>query len=143
MCLVKSYTHHPHALNEPCIAENNILVYKALCHRDPVYRTPFRGFPITFVNGICNINDFLEKSNSAVVNLGLHSYYREEKCTFFCAYYAYNRIIKHLAIIPKGSEYFIGLDNEIVSNNLIIFETYDDFEKYSKQNTFIELWKIV
>lgn len=139
MCLVKSLTYHSHGLDEPCIAENNILVYKALCHHDPICYTPFYGFKITFVNGICNISDFLEKSRNAIVNLGLHSYYREGECTYLCSYYANKGTIKHLAIIPKGSEYFVGLDNEIVSNNLIIFETYDDFKKYRKRNTYIEL----
>ena len=142
MCLVKSLIYHSHELDKPRIAEDNILVYKALCHSDLVCYTPFYGFRITFVNGICNIGNFLEKNTSVIVSYGLHSYYKEEECIHLCNYYADRGTIKHLAIIPKGSEYFIGLDNQIVSNNLIIFETYDDFEKYSKQNTFIELWKL-
>ena len=41
---------------------------------------------------------------------------------------------KHWAIIPKSSKYYIGVDYDVVSDNLIVFRTREDFRKYKKEH---------
>ena len=38
------------------------------------------------------------------------------------------------AIIPKGSKYFIGMDRDIVANNMTIFKTKKSFNEFCKNN---------
>ena len=38
--------------------------------------------------------------------------------------------IQKICVIPKGSEYCLGNDNDIVSNQIIVFKTKEDYDKY-------------
>lgn len=53
---------------------------------------------------------------------GFHSYIKEPN------HFPYDK--KAICIIPKGSEYCLGIDNDIVSNQIIVFKTREDYDRY-------------
>ena len=142
MCLRKSNIHKG-KLSLPFVAENDIIVYKALDHLDTDGNkcccTPYQYFPITFIYGMCILNAVLEKEKNFYVNIGIHSFSKEKRCDNTCSIFIENEMKKHWAVIPKGSEYFVGIDDDIVSDNLIIFNTREDFEKYESKNKCVNL----
>jgi hypothetical protein len=57
-----------------------------------------------------------------IIDEGFHSYVN--RCTI-------NTDTKqNICRIPEGSEYCFGEDNDIVSNQIIVFKTIGDYEKY-------------
>ena len=59
---------------------------------------------------------------NTTINEGFHSYVN--RCTI-------NTDTKqNTCIIPEGSEYCFGEDNDIVSNQIIVFKTKEDYDKY-------------
>ena len=103
------------------------------------YYTPIMNIKINFPNGKCiqkaNGNGaHLEKRITDCVQLGIHSLKFD---TIFKSNYAKleaNNIYLHYAIIPKGTNYFIGDKGDVVSENLLVFETNKDFENYCENN---------
>lgn len=62
------------------------------------------------------------------INEGFHSFKRS----------GYNYITSGkllICIIPKGSEYCLGINGDVVSNQIIVFRTFFDYIKY-------KLWKL-
>ena len=144
MCLLVRNDLHKDSL--PLIAENDIRVYKTLVEsknypdgshkvKPGQYVTPHRLFPIEFDSTgkfvykktpmVTNVTEW----NAVIVNEGLHSYYKinatltpRERDSIMCD-----------AIIPAGSKYYIGSDDDIVSNQLIVFETHEAFINYVKE----------
>jgi len=139
MCLRISNIHKEKN-NKPFIAKKDIIVFKALDHYDlfngkKTICTPYQFYPIDFIDGKCVMkSDLYTESDSRFVNIGVHSFTKEEKAEKTCAGFPETKMTKHWAIIPKGSKYYIGVDNDIVSNNLIIFRTREDFRKYKKEH---------
>lgn len=113
-------------------AETDILCYKCLDKKeDGEYCTPFEYFPIEFVDGICKMESELYH-HSEFVDVGIHSYTLIDKAKEVRA--EFHNIAGtdiYLAIIPKGADYYIGKNVDIVSDKLIIFETDEDFKKYA------------
>ena len=137
MCLTKSNIHAKD-YSKPFVAEKDIIVYKALDHCD-IYgtkkiRTPYQNCPINFVDGKCVMVSKLEELNKYNVGKGLHSFRNEEEIKITCAFFPETKMTKHWAIIPKGSEYFIGKDEDVVSDNLIIFKSREYFRKYKREH---------
>lgn len=56
------------------------------------------------------------------INEGFHS------CVNFCTFDIDSK--QNICIIPKGSEYCFGKNNDIVSNQIIVFKTKEDYDKY-------------
>lgn len=136
MCLVKSEIHKKD-FSKPFIAEKDIIVYKTLDHRNSFTGekrlcTPYRYHPISFTDGKCVMAGNLECENEIGVNIGFHSYVNEGKAKISCKAFTETKMTKHWSIIPKGSKYFLGKHEDIVSNNLIIFKTRGDFRKYRR-----------
>ena len=136
MCLTKSTIHRKN-YSKPFVAEKDIIVYKALDHRDSLTRkktlcTPFRYHPISFTDGKCVMAGNLECENKICVNIGFHSYVNEKEVKRVCEGFPETKMTKHWAIIPKDSKYFLGEDGYIVSNKLIIFKTREDFREYRR-----------
>lgn len=107
---------------KPKIATKDIEVYKMLTSLgNGILVSPFQEarYQIGVEKRADMLNIYKEGSSEHFrVEEGLHSYSslrtaRERRCW-------HTNIYK--AIIPKGSEYFIGLDNEVVSKHLIITE---------------------
>ena len=61
-------------------------------------------------------------NGTTVIHEGFHSYIKEPN------HFIYDK--KAICIIPKGSEYCLGIDNDIVSNQIIVFETEEDYDRY-------------
>lgn len=57
-----------------------------------------------------------------VINEGFHSHVKEIN------HFPYNK--QAICIIPKGSEYCLGINDDIVSNQIIVFKTKEDYDKY-------------
>jgi hypothetical protein len=125
MCLYSQQTN-------PLIAEEDITVYKLLYNKEGtlLLYAPFYGFKYTpnklYINN--DTPDIVKYDDDVTA---FHIKYRIGK-GFFHAYtnrdiakrqlyrgYKYiNTILK--ATIPKGSKYFLGIDNDICSNQIII-----------------------
>lgn len=65
------------------------------------------------------------------VDEGFHAY-RIKKKHFYMRHYTEMK----KAIIPKGSEYVIGEEDDIVSSDIIVFRTNKDYVKYRINNFF-------
>ena len=64
------------------------------------------------------------KIESGIINEGFHSHIKEVNHDRFIS------IEKAICIIPKGSEYCLGLYDDIVSNQIIVFKTREDYDRY-------------
>lgn len=137
MCLVKSIIHKKD-YSKRFIAEKDIIVYKALDHCDTFGNkcicTPYMYYPIVFVNGKCIISSVLTTSDSPYVSVGVHAFRTEERIKRTCDFFPETKMTKHWAIIPKGSKYYIGQEEDIVTNKLIVFKTREEFRKYRKEH---------
>ena len=144
MCLTISFAHHIN--NKPKIAYTDILVYKCLdthtLNGTPQITTPYRDYPITFdENGIFTYPKVrLEKLSHEDIGQGIHAYYYDMGARQLAAKYKRDFGCKMFyAIIPKGSRYFIGLDFQIVANNMTIFKTKEEYDEYAKTHKTISL----
>lgn len=63
----------------------------------------------------------LQIEDGNIINEGFHSHVNSCKSTDFKT---------AICIIPKGSEYCFGEYNDIVSNQIIVFKTKEDYDKY-------------
>ena len=136
MCLEKSSIFKEN-YSKPLVADEDIVVYKTLDHRDvftgkEVIRTPYQFYPISFKDGKCVMDGYLECYPNTSVSFGFHSYVDKESADISCIIFAESGMTKHWAIIPKGGRYFLGNYGDAVSDKLIIFETRKDFKKYRK-----------
>lgn len=144
MCLTISFAHHIN--NKPKIANTDILVYKCLdthtLDGTPQITTPYRDYPITFdENGTFVYSKVrLEKLAPDAIGQGIHAYYYDMPAMRLAAKYNRDYGCKvFYAIIPKGSRYFIGLNLQIVANNMTIFKTKKEYDEYAKTHKTISL----
>ena len=143
MCLEKSNIHKDDRDN-PFIAKNNIVVYKALDTKtfDGVKNicTPYMYLPIVFFLFFFVMNEPSMDIYGKFIDKGLHAYTTEERCKKTCDMYHHETGTKKFwAVIPKGSKYFVGNENDIVSDNIIIFKNREEFRKYKKENKCVDL----
>ena len=105
----------------PFTAEEDITVFKVLsfCEEGEAI-TPFQAMPVTFDdNGMFDYSaEFEWDDKEDGISCGCHAYSAYTKAfmmdTVFVNLYTYK------AVIPKGSKFFVGEDNSVVSNRLII-----------------------
>lgn len=128
MCLTINEQFHPNY--EPMTAKENLVVYKVL---DMKRTTPFMRFPVKFIFGKARLkakfgisfayNPFSEKTFRTVYQ-GIHAYLTLQRCEDLIRINAHisDNYTIHKAIIPKGTNYFIGTKNEIVADKMIIFD---------------------
>ena len=131
MCLLINTDLHKN--NKPFVADKNIVVYKFLKYDMGCFYTPFQYFIVNFdKNGMFFYdNTEMEISNKKVYR-GIHSYIKETYIPFFYGQadvLGYQEALFY-AIIPAGSHYYIGVDNDIVSDNLIIFKHTQDINRF-------------
>lgn len=102
------------------IAKDNITVYKKLWKLGKDYVSPHRCFPYEkgthyYQDGNwCTFNTMYTTCGIQLeINEGLHAYLNPIFVTLG------NDMVVVKMIVPKGSKYFIGIDGDIVANNLI------------------------
>lgn len=141
MCLIISKFYHKKDKNHrlKClVAQEDILVYKCLDCEDGEYCTPFQYMPIVFTKGKyvydeANMDEsvYCQKGASAGVGVGIHAYGTKAIALVTCRdFHSSNGTSMHYAIIPKGSNFYIGIDEDVVSNNLIVYRAKKTFDKY-------------
>lgn len=124
MCLTVVKLYHPNL--EPKIAEKDIDTIKLAYYKDGHYYTYFQNMRIQFNNvGICEMkaNMMLHVLHPAIVDKGIHSFkkflkkYKNPR-NLWMERGEYTVFFK--AIIPEGTKYYIGRNNDIVSEKLIV-----------------------
>lgn len=125
MCLIKDKKYHP--FNRPLIAERDIPCYKKLQQvRKDVYITPVLDIkvPIECIQGkvpfeatILDKFSFIWRHilgfGNLVENGFIHSFQEDDE-------YRMYEVFK--CIIPKGTKYFIGKENDYASERIIFLE---------------------
>ena len=138
MCLITSNVYHKEDNNHnvKClVAKEDILVYKCLDCENGEYCTPFQYMPIMFTKGKYVYNKVnMPKSKfywNNIIRVGIHAYSRKGKAIMVAKEYYYtNGTHMHHAVIPKGSNFYIGNNDDIVSNNLIVYRDKRCFDRY-------------
>ena len=136
MCLLTSTIYHKKDENNviKCfVAQEDILVYKCLDCDYGQYSTPFRYMPIVFTKGKYVYNEvnmyeiaYCGKYSGAAINVGIHTY--STKAVAMVSKFHYSKL--HYAVIPKGSNFYIGIDGDVVSNNLIVYREKRCFDRH-------------
>lgn len=127
MCLYIDLTEHKN--HTPNITKKDILVYKVLYkYIQGGYETPYQNYFIKFENEKFVYPKTDMEGTFCTIEKGIHTHRYREYGEFHV--YGYYKLFK--AIIPKGSEYYIGTCGDVVSNNLIIFETNKAYNEYAK-----------
>lgn len=152
MCLSVNLNYHKVKNNKPIalVAKQSILVYKVLEVEGKHYHTPFEYMAINFNDEYgmffykttrFNINrthfDLSDGHKCAYdVWRGIHSYIDFGEADYTTDYmknlYDSTNPNIHYAIIPKGSKFYIGCDDDIVSSNLVVFKNKTKYNKNKK-----------
>ena len=142
MCLITSKFYHKENSkhNVKClVAKEDILVYKCLDCEDGVYCTPFRYMPIVFIRGKyvynkVNMDESVahrKKDEGAYVYSGIHAYIAKDKAIKVAKEFNNtNGTSMHYAVIPKGSNFYVGQSDDIASNNLIVYREKRCFDRH-------------
>lgn len=96
--------------------------------------TPYQHTPVDFKDGKFElwIDDKELKPNFwNDVYRGIHSYQDLTESSNISRLLCYKL---YYAVIPAGTPFYVGIDGDVVSSKLIIFETYVDFCKYEEEN---------
>ena len=140
MCLITdNYYHKKDKFNNvKCfVAEEDILVYKCLDCKNGEFRTPFQYMPIVFTKGkyiYTNVymkkKTFCKMDEGGYVWSGIHAYRTMSRAFAVSkSYYEFDGTYMHYAVIPKGSNFYIGNNDDVVSNNLIVYRDKKYFDK--------------
>lgn len=145
MCLYINRNFHTSCDNtDYIIAKDNLVVYKDLvCSDNGNYYTPFFGMEVNFnEDGVATLESDLKKkgifpflftkysSGDIVITKGIHS---NTYCILNECYHI------HYAIIPRGTRFYIGNANDVVSETLLVFENSASFFKYAKDKEVVRL----
>lgn len=139
MCLIISKVYHKKDKSnriKHLVAQEDILVYKCLDCEYGEYCTPFQFKPIIFTKGkyVYDKVDMLGcdycRANESI-GVGIHAYTIKKRAIKVSESFNYlNGTSMHYAVIPKGSNFYIGRDEDIVSNNLIVYREKRCFDKH-------------
>ena len=138
MCLIISKVYHKEDSNRnvKCFAaKEDILAYKCLDYKNGKYYTPFQYMPIVFTKGKYAYNKVnMPKSKcewNDTIGVGIHAYSTKNAAIALSkSYYWGNGTSMHYAVIPKGSNFYIGNNGDIVSNNLIVYREKRCFDRH-------------
>ena len=102
--------------------------------------TPFQREEVVFKDGV-----FMQEADPVMIKpdykndvyYGIHSYYNKWECEWRMN--LLNSVCKW-AVIPAGSDFYVGNNGDIVSSKLLIFQTYEDLLTYEENyGTAMEL----
>lgn len=141
MCLITSKFYHKKDKdnNVKClVAQEDILVYKCLDCKYGLYCTPFQYMPIVFTKGKYVYNEvdmdeiaYCGKDVGAGISVGIHAYGTKDAAIVTSkSFHREDGTSMYYAVIPKGSNFYIGIDEDIVSNNLIVYREKRTFDKH-------------
>ena len=118
------------------IAEKDITTYKCINEHENYWTGVFYRSPSFAYNKLQKAKhlcldvhadiDHLQierHGNGIIIDEGFHSLINKDG-------YSFATFKKAICIIPKGSEYCFGEYDDIVSNQIIVFKTIGDYEKY-------------
>ena len=135
-------------------AKTDLLVFKCLdCYKDKrTYCTPFQYLPIKFDkdrkcviksgdNALTIEKEWNDNVHGLidVINIGVHAYTTKEASERTARQSPYCGTKTFYAVIPKGCPYYIGLDFEVVTTELIVFRSKKRFDEYTKEHEIKEL----
>ena len=113
----------------------DILVFKMLDNSNPFnIITPYQKRPVRFNDGVSELwihEEDLKPSVWNNVNQGIHSFFDVHWCrqrSRMC------NTMTYYAIIPAGVPFYVGIDFDVVSSRLLIFETAEDLNRYEEKN---------
>ena len=121
------------------VAKEDILVYKCVDCKNGEYCTPFQYMPIMFTKGKYVYNKVnmdesavcSENEKFACIYSGIHAYSAKVKAIMVAKdFHKTNGTSMHYAVIPKGSNFYIGVYDNIVSNNLIVYRDKRCFDRH-------------
>lgn len=157
MCLSISWSHYDYSTKKYIAktAEFDLEVSKALTEvkhykyvngyptEFEVYQTPFQFVQVKFKDGqllqkASGNGAHLGKRKSWEVNQGIHSVTCRTRYEFLKSHRTVTKW--HYAVIPKGTNFFIGDSDDVVSEKLLVFETAKDYEDYCKNNEVKTEW---
>ena len=135
MCLYVHRAYHRSFHPVPAIAREDKHVYKVLLTNGSKYITPYRQTQVIFTDDIGILSATLINI-LITVTCGIHAFRNYERAMRSGAFLPdprYKLIICN-AVIPKGTKYFIGTNDDIVAEKLIIFKTEEAFKTYALKN---------
>lgn len=141
MCLYIHPAYHKKDIfnhYKPLVAEENILVYKWLHPIGDIYITPFqyKRVPLYCGQTLLSIKRFkviYNLGDIARINQGIHAKTVSEKDLNKDFLEEIKRVAEeHLAVIPKGARFYIGDEQDVVSDRLFIYESKQDFLDFNE-----------
>ena len=105
------------------VTMKTITVYKVLIRRIGYCETPFMLKEVNFQNNQCILRSKLEKTDNYTIDIGLHACTTiNEAKSIVCDLRRISVVHAYIykAEIPRGSRYFLGCNEDIVSDKLII-----------------------
>ena len=139
MCLTINKHYHKQPFKAK-IAKEDIKIYKVLDTKLKKLKSPYKNFKWKLNEVFTSDLIFDEFYYSYEINEGLHSFSKINKNTkdyFYLLKWDSCKLFE--GYIPKGSNYFIGKNNEIVSDQLILTKECENkefktlFEKYKNK----------
>ena len=147
MCLTINENYHKGKVNltQGIVTDTDIQVWKCLDDKADGYFTPYVGKEIKFSNGIAtqSYRRFTWGDNKKTsIARGIHSFSEEFEASRVAMQFHHScNTKKFYAVIPKGSHIFIGIEGDIVSDKLLIFESDMDFRYYKIKHDVISVNK--
>lgn len=108
----------------PKIATFPIVVYKALDRYKNRYESPYQAFKYDF--GVLYTRK-MRKVDSRYIEHGLHACITKEQAAM---HMFETHSVMVFGVIPVGAQFYLGHDDEIVSNQMILFKTTAALKKY-------------
>ena len=151
MCLyIHPRYHKKNIFNhyKPLVAKENILVYKWLHRIGDIYITPFLYERVIFScrQALLSVKKFKViyiSRNIAHVNQGIHAKTVSGKYLDKDYLDGIKRVAEeHLAVIPKGARFYIGDEQDVVSNKLFVYESKEDFLVFNSKDKLRTIYDI-
>lgn len=127
MCLVVKSKWHKDG--KPFIAGEDFPVFKVLHKAKRRTETPFQECPVVFTNGKAIIESKLcivklsGLKDPYFCHIGIHAYLNCPSAKILESQFPKGlNLFVYKAIIPKGTQYLIGINGDIVSTKMIIFD---------------------
>jgi len=145
MCLTINIALHtrinrsdPDWFRDPFVADRPLIIKKRVELRDGKYYSPYQGSLIKFAKILTATFSRSSYTNNGIEQ-GFHGFkFDATSADWEGRYGISDRFIMHYAftietiygVIPAGTKYYIGHNNEVVTESVIYFKTLEDLQKY-------------